>query len=107
LRAGPCQNGASPTVKHHRGHRICMGLYLVTYQHQRRLVGIVIVSAGWLEEARLHSVPELGEASLDQVLPLDDEIAAGVPSHFVGRILSRKQATDILHRLARGARQVK
>jgi hypothetical protein len=70
-------------VKHHRGHRICMALYLVTYQHQRRLVGIVIVSAGSLEEARLHSAPELGEASLDKVLSLDDEIAAGVPSHFV------------------------
>jgi hypothetical protein len=84
-----------------------MGLYLVTYQHQRRLVGIVIVSAGSLEAARLHSAPELGEASLDQVLPLDDEIAAGVPSHFIGRILSRKQATDILHRLVCGARQVK
>jgi hypothetical protein len=84
-----------------------MGLYLVTYQHERRLVGIVIVSASSLSEARLHSVPELGDAGLDQVLPLDDEIAAGVPSHLVGRILSRNQAIDILHRLARGTRQVK
>jgi hypothetical protein len=53
-----------------------MGFYLLTYQCERRLANLVVVSAASLTEARLRFAPGVGDAILDQVLPLEPEIGA-------------------------------
>jgi hypothetical protein len=53
--------------------------YLLTYRCERRLANLVVVCAASLTEARLLRPPGLGDAVLDQVLPLNSEIAAALP----------------------------
>jgi hypothetical protein len=84
-----------------------MSLYLLTYQRERRLANIVIVSAESLTEARLRTAPGVGDAVLDQVLPLDPEIAAGLPPDLIGKVLTSHGAMRALHHFARRAKQVK
>jgi hypothetical protein len=82
-------------------------LYLLTYLREGRLANIVIVSADSLTEARLRSAPGLGDAILDQALPLDQEIAALLPPDLTGKVLSSHGAMKVLHEIARRAKQVK
>ena len=66
----------------------------------------MIVSAESLTEARLRCTPGVGDAVLDQVPPLDREIAAGLPSHLIGKVLT-SQGASVLYEFARRAKQVK
>jgi hypothetical protein len=84
-----------------------MNHYLLTYQREGRLANLVIVSAESLTEARLRCAPGVGDAILDQVLPLDPEIAAHLPPDLIGKVLTSQAATRVLHEFARRAKQVK
>jgi hypothetical protein len=84
-----------------------IGFYLLTYQREGRLANLVVVSAESLTEARLRCVPGVGDAVLDQVLPLDLEIAAAVPPHLIGKVLTSQAAMRMLHEFAWRAKQVK
>jgi hypothetical protein len=84
-----------------------MDLYLLTYQREGRLANLVIVSADSLTEARLRCAPGVGDAILDQVLPLDREIAADLPPDLIGKVLTSQSAMRMLHNVARLAKQVK
>ena len=77
-----------------------MGFYLLTYQRERRLANIVIVSAESLTEARLRSAPGVGDAVLDQVLPLEPEMAAVLPPDLIGQVLTSQAAMKLLHQAA-------
>jgi hypothetical protein len=82
-------------------------LYLLTYQREQRLANLVVVSARSLTEARLRSAPGVGDAVLDQVLPLDAEVAAALPAELIGKVLTSQAAMRLLHEFARYAKQVK
>jgi hypothetical protein len=82
-------------------------LYLLTYQREGRLANIVIVSAESLTEARLRCAPGVGDAVLDQVLPLEPEVAAELPLDLIGKVLTSQAAMRLLHEVARRAKQVK
>jgi hypothetical protein len=84
-----------------------MGFYLLTYQREGRLAGIAIVSAPSLTAARLRTVSGFADALLDQVHALDSATAALVPDRLVGRMLSRREAGDLLHEIARAGGQVR
>jgi hypothetical protein len=84
-----------------------MTLYLLTYQREGRLANLVVVSAESLTEARLRCAPGVGDAILDQVLPLDREIAAALPPDLIGKVLTSQGAIRVLHEFARRAKQVK
>jgi hypothetical protein len=79
-----------------------IGFYLFTYQRERRLANLVVVSAESLTEARLRSAPGLGDAILDQVLPLEAEIAAALPPDLIGKVLTSQAAMTVLHDVADG-----
>jgi hypothetical protein len=81
--------------------------YLLTYQRERRLANLVVVSARSLTEARLRSALGVGDAVLDQVLPLDAEVAAALPPDLIGKVLTSQGAMRLLHEFARHAKQVK
>jgi hypothetical protein len=80
---------------------------LLTYQREDRLANLVIVSAESLTEARLRCAPGVGDAVLDQVLPLETEIATALPPDLIGKVLSSQAAIRLLHEIARRANQVK
>jgi hypothetical protein len=84
-----------------------IGLYLLTYLREGRLASLVIVSAESLTEARLRSAPGAGDAVLNQVLPLDSEIAADLPPDLIGKVLTSRAAMRVLHEVAWRAKQVK
>jgi hypothetical protein len=84
-----------------------MTLYLLTYQREGRLANLVVVSAESLTEARLRSYPGVGDAVLDQVLPLDPEIAGYLSPDLIGKALTSQAAMRALHEVARRAKQVK
>jgi hypothetical protein len=86
---------------------IQMNLYLLTYQRAGRLANLVIVSPESLTEARLRCAPGVGDTVLDQVLPLDPEIAADLPADLIGKVLTSQAAMRVLHHVARQAKQVK
>jgi hypothetical protein len=90
----------------HSGTRT--GLYLLTYQREGRLANLVVVSARSLTEARLRSGPGVGDAVLDQVLPLDAEVAPALPPDLIDKVLTSQAAMRLLlHEFARYAKQVK
>jgi hypothetical protein len=84
-----------------------MTLYLLTYQREGRLANLLLVSAESLTEARLRCSPGVGDAILDQVLPLDPEIAADLPPELIGKVLTSHGAIRVLHEVARRTKQVK
>jgi hypothetical protein len=84
-----------------------IGFYLLTYQREGRLANLVIAFAESLTDARLRSAPGAGDAVLDQVLPLDPEIAAVLPPDLIGKVLTSQAAMGVLHEIARRAKQVK
>jgi hypothetical protein len=84
-----------------------MNLYLLTYQREGRLANLVIVSAESLTEARLRCAPGVGDAILDQVLPLDPEIAVDLPPDLIGKVLTKQGAMKAVHHIAHRAKQVK
>jgi hypothetical protein len=49
----------------------------------------------------------VGDAILDQVLPLESEIAADLPPDLIGKVLTSQGAMRMLHEVARRAKQVK
>jgi predicted Zn-dependent protease len=53
-----------------------------------------------LTEARLRSAPGMGDAILDQVLPLDRETAAELPPGVVDKVLTSEAAIGLLHEIA-------
>jgi hypothetical protein len=66
-----------------------IGFYLLTYKREGRLANLVVVSAESLTEARLRCAPGLGDAVLDQVLPLETEIATALPPDLIGKSLDQ------------------
>jgi hypothetical protein len=84
-----------------------ISFYLLTYQHEGRLANLVVVSAESLTEARLRSARGVGDAVLDQVLPLETEIATALPAELIGKVLTSQAAMRMLHVIARQAKQVK
>jgi hypothetical protein len=87
--------------------KVEVGFYLLTYKREGRLANIVVVSAESLTEARLRCAPGPGDAVLDQVLPLETEIATALPSELIGKVLTSQAAMRVLHKFARRAKQVK
>jgi hypothetical protein len=83
-----------------------MPLYLITYQSDGRLAGMAVVSAESEADARMHAVSGVGDASQYQVGALDEESAAAVPTRLLGKLLSRNEATKLLHELAHALGQV-
>jgi hypothetical protein len=83
-----------------------MPLYLITYQSEGRLAGIAVVSADSEADARTHAVRGVGDASQGEVHALDPESAAVVPKRLCGRVLSRNEATKLLHQIAHAVGQV-
>jgi hypothetical protein len=83
-----------------------MPLYLITYQSDGRLAGMAVVSAESEADARMHAVSGVGDASLHQWHTLDPESAAAVPKRLLGRLLSRNEATKLLHQIAHTVGQV-
>jgi hypothetical protein len=83
-----------------------MPLYLITYQSEGRLAGLPVVSAGSEADARMHAVQGIGDASQGEVYALDPENAAVVPTTIVGKMLLRREAIDLLHRMAHAVGQV-
>jgi hypothetical protein len=83
-----------------------MPLYLITYQSGGRLAGMAVVSAESEADARMHAVSGVSDASLHQVHTLNLESAAAVPERLLGRVLSRTEATKLLHRMAHAVGQV-
>jgi hypothetical protein len=49
----------------------------------------------------------VSDAVLDQVRPLDPEIAEFLPSDLTGKVLSSHEAMKLLHEIARRAKQIK
>jgi hypothetical protein len=60
-----------------------------------------------LTEARLRYAPGVGDAVIDQVLPLEPEIAAALPPDLIGKVLTSQGTMRMLHEIARQAKQVK
>jgi hypothetical protein len=83
-----------------------MPLYLITYQSDGRLAGLAVVSAESEADARMHAVSGVGDASLHDVHTLDPESAAAVPRRLLGSVLSRNEATKLLHLIAHAVGQV-
>jgi hypothetical protein len=81
-------------------------LYLMTYRSDGKLAGMAVVSAESEADARLHVVSGVGDVSLHQVHTLDPESAAAVTERLLGRVLSRTEATKLLHRIAHAVGQV-
>jgi hypothetical protein len=86
--------------------RKLMPLFLITYHFEGRLAGMAVVSAESEADARMHAVSGVGDASQDQVYALDTESAAAVPTRLLGKMLSRNQATKLLHQIANVLGQV-
>ena len=84
-----------------------MALYLLTYQCNGRLAGVAIASADSVTAARTHSIIGIGDALVDEVIALDRESAPFVPTHLFGKMLPRKEASDLLHAIAKGIGQVR
>jgi hypothetical protein len=84
-----------------------MAFYLLTYQREGRLANLVLVSADSPTEARLRCAPGVGDAVLDQVLPVDEEIATTLPVDLIGKVLTSHGAMKLLHEVARRSKQVK
>jgi hypothetical protein len=80
-----------------------IGFYLLTYQREGRLANLVVVSAESLTEARIRCAPGVGDAVLDQVLPLEAEIATALPPNLVGKVLTSQAAMRLLHEVAQRA----
>jgi hypothetical protein len=59
------------------------------------------------KSARLRCAPGVGDAVLDQVLPLDPEIVLDLPADLIGKVLTSQTAMRVLHEFAQRARQVK
>jgi hypothetical protein len=78
-----------------------IGLYLLTYLREGRLANLVVVSAESLTLARLRCAPGVGDAILDQVLPLEPEIGAVLPPDLIGKVLTSQAAMRVLHEVAR------
>jgi hypothetical protein len=78
-----------------------------TYQCERRLANLVVVSARSFTEARLRAAPGVGDAALDQVLPPDAAIGAALPPELIGKLLTSQTVMRVLHLFARHAKQVK
>jgi hypothetical protein len=94
---------------HQRARCVCyevlMPLYLITYQSDGRLAGMAVVFR--VRGGRSYAaVSGFGDASLHQVHTLDPESAAAVPERLLGRVLSRTEATKLLHRMAHAVGQV-
>jgi hypothetical protein len=83
-----------------------MPLYLITYQSEGRLAGMAVVSAESEADARTHTVIGVGDASQHQVCALHQESAAAVPMRLEGKLLSRSEAANVLHRIAHALGQV-
>jgi hypothetical protein len=68
---------------------------------------MAVVSAHSMTTARTYIISGFADAALDQVYALDPEAAAMVPPELVGRMLSRKEGTELLHLIACGTGQVR
>jgi hypothetical protein len=78
----------------------------MTYRSDGKLAGMAVVSAESEADARLHVVSGVDDVSLQQVRTLDPESAAAVTERLLGRVLSRTEATKLLHRIAHSVGQV-
>jgi hypothetical protein len=97
-----------PDWRHGRHElRKLMPLFLITYQSDGRLAGMAVVSAESEADARVHAVSGVGDTSLHQVHTLGPESDAAVPERLLGRVLSRSEATKLLHRIAHAVGQVR
>jgi len=86
-----------------------MGLYWLTYKRNGRLAGAAIVSAHSLTTARraVSAWIGLGGMQFAEGRMLSPEIAGRVPPTSVGKMLSRRQAADMLERIERSAGNVR
>jgi len=86
-----------------------MGLYWLTYKRNGRLAGVAIVSADSLMAARTRAaVDGIRHGTMfAEGHVLDAGTAAGVPHNLVGRMLSRREASDLLEQMERGAGNVR
>ena len=82
-----------------------MPLYWLTYQRNARLAGVAIVPARSLMAARKRAAMDgLGIGMMfERGHSLDPQTAARIPQDRIGRMLSRKEAADLLELIERHA----
>jgi hypothetical protein len=86
-----------------------MGLYWLTYKRNGRIAGAAIISSDSLTTAR-RAVSDwigLGGMQFAEGRMLSPEIAGRVPPTCMGKMLSRREAADILERIERSAGNVR
>jgi hypothetical protein len=86
-----------------------MGVYWLTYKRNGRLAGVAIVSADSLIAARRAAAHWIGIGVMQfaEGHVLASTLAALVPQGYIGRMLSRREAADLLQRIEREAGNVR
>jgi hypothetical protein len=81
-----------------------MSLWWLTYNRHGQLHGVVIVDAASLFSACIGAADNALEKGVSFVEghELDEERAARIPPGYVGMMLSRKEAGQLLDRIERG-----
>jgi hypothetical protein len=85
-----------------------MGLYWLTYKRNGRIAGAAIISADSLKAARRAVSHWIGSAEMQfaEGRMLSPEFAGRLPATCVGKMLSRREAADMLERIERSAGNV-
>ena len=86
-----------------------MGLYWLTYKRNGRVAGVAVVSANSLMTARRAAAHWIGIGVMQfaEGHALVSTWAALVPQGYIGRMLSRREAADLLQRIEREAGNVR
>jgi hypothetical protein len=86
-----------------------MGLFWLSYKRNGRLAGVAIVSAHSLTAARRAAAHWIGIGAMQfaEGRMLSPEFVDRVPLTCVGKMLSRREAVDMLERIERGVGTVK
>jgi hypothetical protein len=83
------------------GYRVMMSHFCMSYGDARRLVGVIIMEASTLLQARINAAVRGVDAGapFTEGHHLSANLVASVPPTQIGRMMSGAEATQLIHRL--------